>query len=143
MKLFGGKSEAETRLENAKADLAAAKSKLAAIEAREAEALTNSQTFATWSGERQAAATEVDRLERLAANIVADDEAQQQREAGEALRKRVEAVKKKNAAVADRLLTEGRKLFAQTKALARDIAASQVETDAINRTLPAEVTCWQ
>jgi hypothetical protein len=130
------KTDTERKIDAAKVDLAAARAKLAAIDARGDEAAHDSKLFATWSGERQAAAVEVDRQERLIGAITADGEAQKRNEADAALQARINAAKKSSAAVAERLRTEGAKLAAALKALARDVAASQVETAAINKLLP-------
>src|SRR5882672_11148589 len=136
MGLFRKSTETDKRVS---AELAAAKSNLIAIDAREAAALEDSKMFASWSAERQSAATEIDRLERLVAALVASDVASQKNEADAVARKRVDAAQKNNLAVAERLRTEYPKLVAQLKALAKDVAASQIETDAINRALPAEM----
>jgi hypothetical protein len=134
--MFGRKSDTEKKTDAAKVDLAAARAKLAAIDAREVEALADSAAFATWSAERKQAATEVDRLERLTTALASNEEDRKRHEVEAALQKRVDAAKKNNAAVAERMRTEGAKLAAALKALARDVAASQVETAAINKLLP-------
>ncbi|MVT69984.1 hypothetical protein GPL21_33410 [Bradyrhizobium pachyrhizi] len=130
------KSETDARLAAVRTDLVAAKARLAEIDTRRAAALEDSRAFATWSGERQSAATEIDRLEQLIASVIADDEASRKDEAEAAVRKRIVAARKNNAAVAERMRTEYPKLAAQLKALARDVALSQLETNAINRALP-------
>jgi hypothetical protein len=134
--MFGRKSEIEKRLDAAKLDVAAARTKLSAIDAREVEALADSAAFATWSAERKQAATEVDRLERLTTALASNEEDRKRHEVEAALQKRVDAAKKNNAAVAERMRMDGAKLAAALKALARDVAASQVETAAINKLLP-------
>jgi hypothetical protein len=134
--MFGRKSDNEKRLDAAKVDLAAARAKLGAIDAKESDALANGTAFAAWSEERKTAATEVDRLARLIAVLVAGGDAARRHDADEAFRKRVDAARKNNAAVAERLRTDGAKLSAELTALARDVARSQVETNAINRILP-------
>jgi hypothetical protein len=136
MGLFGRKSEIEKRLDAAKLDLAAARAKLAAIDAKEGDALASGTAFAAWSEERKAAATEVDRLERLIAALVVGGEAARQHDADEAFRKRVDVAKKTNEALAERMKTDGVRLAAELKALVRDVAASQIETAAINRIRP-------
>lgn len=129
------KNEADKKVDAAKVDLAAARAKLVAIDARDVEALANSATFAVWSTERTAAATEVDRLERLVAALVAGDAASK-REAEEApLRARRQAAEKFSAEVAARFRTEYPKLLRSLKSHARDMAVSQVETDRLNRIL--------
>jgi hypothetical protein len=131
------KSENEKRLSGAGADLVTARAKLSAIDAKEGDAIVNGATFATWQNERAAAATELDRLERLIAALQAGGEAARQHDLDEAFRIRMEAARKNNTDVAERLRTEGAQLAAAMKALARDVAASQVETAAINRALPS------
>jgi len=136
MGLFGRKTEIEKRLAATRNELTTAQAKLAAIDANETEALLNGATYSAWRAERGDAATEVDRLTHLIAVLEAGDEAARQHDVDEAFRKRVDAARKNNAVIAERMRTEGAKLATALKALARDVAASQVETDAINRVRP-------
>lgn len=131
------KSENEKKLDTAKTDLAAAKAKLVTIDGRKNDALGSGAAFAAWREEQGEVASEADRLEGLTAALIAGGEAQAKFEAEELLKKRVEAARKNNAAIAERLRTEGAKLTAALKELARDVARSQVETAAVNRLLPA------
>src|SRR5258706_13123156 len=60
-------------------------------------------------------------------------------DAEEAMRKKVEAARKSNAALAERIRLEGPKLAAALKALARDVALSLIETAALNQQIPPGV----
>ena len=139
MNIFGRKSEIDKRLAAARKELAAAQQKLEAISAKETETLADGAAHSTWRAERDAAANEVDRLTRLIAALEDGEETARQHDIDEALRKRREAAEKNNAAVAERLRTEGPQLSTAMKALVRDVALSQIETAAINRMLPAGV----
>jgi hypothetical protein len=129
--------KSDKKIDAAKAELAAVRVKLDVILSREVASLHDSAAFAIWNEERTAVATEEDRLERLIAALTEGGEAQAKFEAEEALRKRAETAREHNAALSERIRTEGAQLAATMKALARDVAASQVETAAINRALPA------
>jgi hypothetical protein len=139
MGLFGRKTEIEKRLAAARNELATTQHRLNATAAKETEALADGAAYSTWRAERDAAASEVDRLTRLIAALEAGEETARQHDFDEALRKRIDAAKKNNAAVAERLRTEGAQLSTALKALVREVALSQIETAAINRILPAGV----
>jgi hypothetical protein len=138
MKLFG-KSENAKKLASARSDLATAQAALSAINAKENDALGTDSAFSAWRDDRAAAVVKVDRLERLIAALIAGGEVQAKFEAEEALNKRIEAARKNNAEVANRIKSEGPRLAAQLLSLARDAARSQIETGMINRELPPGV----
>jgi hypothetical protein len=131
--------KSDKRLDSARVDFAAAKAKLLAIDAKEVEALGNGASFAAWRDERAAAELELDRLVRLVSALEDGAEAAAKYDAEETFRKRTEAARKNNAEVAGRIKSEGPKLAAALKSLARDVALSQIETAAINRELPLGV----
>jgi hypothetical protein len=138
MKMFGRKSESEKKLDAAKVDLAAAKAKLAAINSKEAVALIDSAAFAAWSTERNAALSEVDRLERLTAGLAKGAEDQKRDEADAALRKRIADARKANDALAARIRTDGGRLLTELKTLMRDVAQATIDTNALNANLPGD-----
>ena len=65
MGLFGRKTEIEKRLAAARKELPTAQQKLDAISAKETEALTDGAAYSAWRAERDAAASEVDRLDEF------------------------------------------------------------------------------
>ncbi len=134
--MFGRKSESEKKLDAAKVDLAAARVKLNAIDAKEVEALGNGATFAAWNQDRNAASAEIDRLERWIAALQAGDEAQKRHSAEEAIRKRIADARKTNEVLTARIRTEGPRLSFELKALMRDVAQATIEATALNANLP-------
>lgn len=135
MNIFGRKSENEKRLSATRNELTTAQRRLDVRAAKETEALADGAAYSTWRAGRDADASEVYRLTHLIAALEAGEEAARQYDIDEALRKRVDAARKNSATIAERLKTDGVRLSTELKALARDVATSQVETAAINRLL--------
>lgn len=130
------KSEVDKRIAAVRADLKAARDQLAAIDAEEAEALADSMRFAAWSTKRAAAASEVDRLERLA--TVTENSAAEatKSDADAAARREVAAARKAADELADRLRTSGAKIMGELLSLARECARQSLTAKALNERLP-------
>ncbi|MBR1154602.1 hypothetical protein [Bradyrhizobium sp. JYMT SZCCT0428] len=125
-------NDLQNRLEAARGDLAAAQLKFDSVLAGEAAAVTSSETFGTWRSDRDAAAVEMDRLERLVTSIEAELGDEQRREATETRRKRVAEVKKRNTALAARIVRVGGEVTEALTSLMRDIATADVDDKELN-----------
>ena len=135
--MFGRKSsDAEKRLEVAKAELVAAQANVAALIADENAAAAGADTYATWRSSRDAATTEVERLTKLIGSLSSEIEELQQRDAEDALRKRTASAKKTNEALARRIRDEGGKALDTIRTLMRDVATAAIEDAALDEILP-------
>jgi hypothetical protein len=139
MKLFGRKSDLEKRLVSARKDYDTALAKVEIIVARKNVAAETAETFAAWRVEYEAALGEMSRLETLVCAMMEGAEALKAHEAAEALRIRIDAARKVNAVVAQRMVTDGVRLVAEIKALVRDASAAVLEAAAVNAQLPRGV----
>jgi hypothetical protein len=137
--MLGRKSDNEKKLDTAKVDLAAANARLQKVIAAEDASANSADAYAIWRSARDDAEAEVRRLDKLIAAIEAGAEDIRKHEAAELMNKRIVAARKQNEAVAERMRTDGVRLIAEVKALARDIAAACLEARAVNVALPAGV----
>lgn len=133
----GGKLvDLEKRLSTAKADLDAARAKLAAITAAGNAASETYISYAKWRSECDEAMIEVGRLEKFIAGFEQEVAEIRRIDGLAAIQKRAAAARKSNAALAERVRVEGAKLSMQLLALIAEVAASEAEADEINRQLP-------
>lgn len=136
MRIFRKPSEAEKRIATVRADLKAARDKLAAIDAEEAEALADSMKFAAWSTKRAAAANELDRLERLA-TVTENTAAEATKSEAEATARREIAAARKDAEeLAKFIRTDGARIFGEVLDLAKRCAQQSLAAKALNERLP-------
>lgn len=133
---FRKPSEADKRIAAVRADLKAARDQLAAIDAAEAEALADSMRFAAWSTKRAAAASEVDRLERLATVTESTAAEATKAEADAATRREIAAARKAANDLAARIRTDGQRIAAELLQLAKDAAQQALDAKRLNENLP-------
>lgn len=128
----------EKRLDAAKTDLASAEARVAALAATEDAATETAASYAQWRSERDEALIEVGRLQRFIAALEPTVVEQRRADEVQAIRKRAAAARKANAALAERIRMEGAKLSGQMLSLVKEVAASTVEAEAINKMLPSD-----
>ncbi|QHP69560.1 hypothetical protein EI171_21075 [Bradyrhizobium sp. LCT2] len=133
---FRKPTEADKRIAAVRTDLQAARDQLAAIDAEEAEALADSIRFAAWSTKRAAAASEVDRLERLA--TVTENTAAEatKAEAAAAARREIATARKTANDLAARIRTDGQRIAAELLQLAKEAAQQALDAKRLNEALP-------
>lgn len=129
-------SENEEALNAARRDLEVAVASVEAIATEEAAALESQSSYSSWREQRDAAASEIDRLGRLIASLEERVSSQRAADSSDALLKRAAAARVANVALAERIRTDGAQLSAQLLGLVKEAAASRVEADAINALLP-------
>lgn len=133
---FRRQSEADKRITAVRADLRAARDQLAGIDAEEALALEDSAAFAAWSQKRAAAASEVDRLERL--TTVAENAATEvsRSEADAAAHREIAAARKEADDLANRVRTDGARIMGELLSLSKECAKQSLAAKALNERLP-------
>lgn len=119
------------------AALAEARSALEAVIAGESAAATTPASYGEWRAKRDAAAAEVDRLDMVARIVEADRVEAERRTAEAEARKRHAAAKAASDALAKRVTEFGAKLAADVRKLMGDLAANEIEIEAVNGKLPA------
>lgn len=129
-------TETDKRVAAIRADLQAARNQLAAIDAEEAEALADSMRFATWSTKRAVAASEVDRLERLATVTESAATETAKAEADAAARRETAAARKEGEELGKLLHTDGVRIFSEAINLAKRCALHSLKVAALNARLP-------
>lgn len=139
MALFAKKTEEDRQLASACRDLEAAQRKLSVLLAREDAAAASQDRWGQWIVEREAATAEVARLTALVKHLQAATETVRREAETAAIRKKVEACRATNAAVAERLRIEGPQFTRGLLALARDAAAAAAEAQRLNLMLPSGV----
>ncbi|MDA9510923.1 hypothetical protein XI09_40970 [Bradyrhizobium sp. CCBAU 11386] len=138
MALFN-KREEDKRLTSARSDLDAAQRKLSTLLARESVASASADRWAQWTAERDAAQAELARCSARVGHLEAAAEAAKREAENAEILRQVEACRAKNAAVKDRIGTDGRALITGLMALARDAAEATLEAQRLNAILPPGV----
>jgi hypothetical protein len=124
------------RLKQAEQDLENANRELSSIQANEAIVSGNSAKYAAWRQERDRAAAELVRLEKLI-GLLRDETMREDREE---LAELVAHRNRANAILADRIRTEGTAAVELLIGLVRDLAESALEDAKLNRRLPDDMT---
>ncbi|MDA9407940.1 hypothetical protein XH80_14660 [Bradyrhizobium sp. CCBAU 45384] len=119
-----------------RADLEAARAKLAEIDAGKAAARVDSVAFAKWSTERNAAALEVDRRAGLFETHETEADAARRAEADAAVRREIAAARKAANDLAARIRTDGQRIAAELLQLAKEAAQQALDAKRLNETLP-------
>lgn len=134
---FRKQTEADKLAAALRADLQAARAKLAELDAGKVAAMSDSIVFAKWSSERAAASLEVDRRAGLLETHEVEANAAQTAEADAAIRREFEAARKAAADLAARIRTDGQRIAAELLQLAKDAAQQSLLAKALNERLPA------
>ncbi|MET4043965.1 hypothetical protein [Bradyrhizobium sp. RT6a] len=133
---FKKMSEADKHTAALRADLDAARARLAAIDAGKTAAQTDSAAFAKWSTDRSAAALEVDRRSGLIEVHETEAERARRAEADAAARHEIAVARKVAADLADRIRTDGARITTELLQLTRDCARQSLAAKVLNEALP-------
>ena len=120
----------------AQRDFEAARATAEAIANSESEALANDETYISWTRQKKLAEREAARLEAELATVADDIEAEQGRMDRDALQRRYDGIKQRNADLQVRLNKFANEAALEMLELIRDLIVDEIQVSEINRLVP-------